>query len=89
MHNTAMTCIGIPLCFQIAGRFLLPEIPRGNCGKPLFSPSVITIQELFGSMSSCRLADKIEMLVMLYDHFGEISGSDESFDDFLYWGRCC
>ncbi len=56
-------------------------------GKPLFSPSVITIQELFGSMSSCRLADKIEMLVMLYDHFGEISGSDESFDDFLYWGE--
>lgn len=55
--------------------------------KPLFSPSVITIQELFTSMSSYRLADKIEMLVMLYDHFGKISGSDESFDDFLYWGE--
>ncbi|WP_255417132.1 PD-(D/E)XK nuclease family protein [Proteiniphilum sp. X52] len=56
-------------------------------GKPLFSPSIITIQELFMSMSSYRLADKIEMLVMLYDHFGKISGSGESFDDFLYWGE--
>ena len=56
-------------------------------GKPLFSPSVITIQELFTSLSSYRLADKIEMLVMLYDHFGKVSGSDESFDDFLYWGE--
>ncbi len=56
-------------------------------GKPLFSPSVITIQELFASLSPYRPADKIEMLVMLYDHFGRISGSDESFDDFLYWGE--
>ncbi len=56
-------------------------------GKPLFSPSVITIQELFASFSSYLLADKIEMLVMLYDHFGKVSSSDESFDDFLYWGE--
>jgi len=56
-------------------------------GKPLFSPSVITIQELFSSLSSSLLADRIEMLVMLYDHFGKVSGSDESFDDFLYWGE--
>ncbi|MEA4918664.1 PD-(D/E)XK nuclease family protein [Proteiniphilum sp.] len=56
-------------------------------GRPLFSPSVITIQELFESLSSYRIADRIEMLVMLYDHFGRVSGSDESFDDFLYWGE--
>lgn len=56
-------------------------------GKPLFSPSVITIQELFANLSDYQPADKIEMLVMLYDHFGKISGSDESFDDFLYWGE--
>jgi len=55
--------------------------------KPLFSPSVITIQELFASFSSYQPADRIEMLVMLYDHFVKISGSGESFDDFLYWGE--
>jgi hypothetical protein len=56
-------------------------------GKPLFSPTIITIQELFANLSSCQPADRIEMLVMLYDHYGKISGSDESFDDFLYWGE--
>lgn len=68
-----------------AGIFLqkyLSEI----AGKPLFSPTILTIQELFTSLSSYQLADRIELLVMLYSHFGKISGSDESFDDFLYWG---
>ena len=55
--------------------------------KPLFSPSVITIQELFATLSDHQPADRIEMLVMLYDHFCRISGSDETFDDFLYWGE--
>ena len=27
------------------------------------------------------------MLVLLHEHFGKISGSKESFDDFLYWGE--
>ena len=69
-----------------AGVFLqkyLAEI----AGKPLFSPTMLTIQELFASLSSYQLADRIEMLVMLYSHYGKISGSDESFDDFLYWGE--
>jgi len=68
-----------------AGIFLqkyLAEI----AGKPLFSPTMLTIQELFASLSSYQLADRIEMLVMLYNHYGKISGSDESFDDFLFWG---
>lgn len=56
-------------------------------GKPLFSPTMITIQELFASFSPYRQADRIEMLTILYNHFIEISGSDESFDNFLYWGE--
>ena len=56
-------------------------------GKPLFSPSMLTIQELFESLSPYRAGEKIEMLVLLYDLYGKISGSSESFDDFLYWGE--
>ena len=69
-----------------AGVFLqkyLAEI----AGKPLFSPTMLTVQELFASLSSYQLADRIEMLVMMYNHYGKISGSDESFDDFLFWGE--
>lgn len=56
-------------------------------GKPIFSPQIITIQELFGLLSDYRVADKIELLVMLYEQFIEIGKSDELFDDFLYWGE--
>ena len=55
--------------------------------KPLFSPAVLTIQELFASLSTYSQADRIEMLVTLYKHFKRISGSEESFDDFLFWGE--
>lgn len=55
--------------------------------KPLFSPTTLTIQELFASLSSFQPADRIEMLVMLHNHYTEISSSNESFDDFLYWGE--
>ena len=56
-------------------------------GRPLFSPTMLTIQELFASLSPLQPADRIEMIVMLYNHFINISGSDESFDDFIYWGE--
>ncbi|MFA6701299.1 MAG: PD-(D/E)XK nuclease family protein [Dysgonamonadaceae bacterium] len=56
-------------------------------GKPIFSPTVITVQELFEMLSDKQPADKIEMLVLLYKQFRIISGSEESFDDFLYWGE--
>lgn len=55
--------------------------------KPIFSPNIITISELFESLSEYRLADRIEMLVMLYDHYRRISESVESFDEFLFWGE--
>ncbi|MDO5664361.1 MAG: PD-(D/E)XK nuclease family protein [Bacteroidia bacterium] len=56
-------------------------------GKPVFSPKIITIQELFESLSDYQTADKIEMLVMLYEQYIDIGKSDELFDDFLYWGE--
>ncbi len=56
-------------------------------GKPIFSPTILTIQELFAMLSPYQLADSIEMLVMLYEHYKRISTAEESFDDFLYWGE--
>lgn len=56
-------------------------------GKPIFSPNTLTIQELFASFSTKQEPDKVSLLVLLYRKFIEISGSKESFDDFLYWGE--
>ena len=55
--------------------------------KPLFSPQIMTINEFIEQLSPYQPIDKIESLVMLYDLFIAISKSDESFDDFVYWGE--
>ncbi len=55
--------------------------------KPIFSPRIITIQELFESLSEYKTADSIEMLVMLYKHYVRLSKSNETFDEFLFWGE--
>lgn len=54
---------------------------------PLFSPTILTIQELFEELSPYQTGDKIGMLIILYNEYVKISGSNESFDDFLYWGE--
>lgn len=56
-------------------------------GKPLFSPKITTIQELFQELSQYKQADKIELLVLLYEQYRKIKKSGESFDDFIYWGE--
>lgn len=56
-------------------------------GKPVFSPHILTISDLFEQLGSYRKADRIEMLFLLYDIYKEISRSSETFDEFLYWGE--
>lgn len=55
--------------------------------KPLFSPMILTINDLFVQLSGKQAADKINMLFMLYDIYIRHSGSTETFDEFLYWGE--
>ena len=55
--------------------------------KPLFSPPILTINDLFVQLSGKQPADPIEMLFMLYRLYVDRSGSAETFDEFLYWGE--
>lgn len=56
-------------------------------GKPLFSPTILTINDLFVQLSGKQTADRISMLFKLYGIYLEHSGSSETFDEFLYWGE--
>lgn len=56
-------------------------------GKPLFSPTVLTINDLFVLLSGKQKADHIGLLFELYAIFIQISGSNETFDSFLHWGE--
>lgn len=53
----------------------------------LFSPTILTINDLFIQLSGKQSADRISMLFTLYDIYIRQSGSTETFDEFLYWGE--
>lgn len=55
--------------------------------RPLFSPSILTINDLFMQLSGKHPADRIQMLFRLYALYKQRSGSSESFDEFVYWGE--
>lgn len=55
--------------------------------RPLFSPAIFTITDLFVKLSDKQPADHISMLFTLYDLYVDRSGSTETFDEFLYWGE--
>ena len=52
--------------------------------RPLFSPAILTINDLFVRLAKRQTADRISLLFLLYNHYIRLSGTDESFDDFLY-----
>lgn len=55
--------------------------------KPLFSPEIITINDCFATASSLQTADRLNNLFLIYRIYKNISGSDESFDSFVFWGE--
>lgn len=55
--------------------------------KAIFSPNIITIQELFDSLSNLKIADKVDLLVLFYEQYVKVGNSEETLDEFLYWGE--
>lgn len=56
-------------------------------GKPIFSPAILTINDLFARLSGKQSADRLQMLFLLYRIYLEKSRATESFDEFVYWGE--
>ena len=57
------------------------------CDSPLWSPSYMTIEELFRSQSSLEIADQYKLVSILYNVYCEQMGSDEELDSFWNWGE--
>ncbi len=54
---------------------------------PLWSPAYISISELFLQLSSLKPGDPIRLICELYKVFREETHSEESLDDFYFWGE--
>lgn len=54
---------------------------------PRWAPTIITIEELIQSYSTSQEADKLELILRLYQSFRRVTGSIEKIDQFYYWGE--
>jgi len=54
--------------------------------KPVWAPSILTINELFRSYSSLQTAGNEILLFELYKVYNKLKKPPESFDEFYYWG---
>ncbi len=54
---------------------------------PLWSPSYISISELFRSLSGKELGDPVKLVCELYKAFRRHTGTKETLDDFYFWGK--
>ena len=55
--------------------------------KPIWSPATTTINELMQEISGLTTADNIKLLFELYRIYKTIKKSEESFDEFYFWGE--
>ena len=69
-----------------AALFLNEHLVR-LAGKPIWSPSYITISELFRRHSQLVTGDSIKLICDLYKTYIEVTESDESLDHFYGWGQ--
>ena len=56
-------------------------------GKPTWSPSYITISDLFRRHSDLSVADPIKLVSDLHKSFTSVTGIDETLDHFYGWGQ--
>lgn len=54
---------------------------------PIWSPAYVSISELFQQLSDQKLGDPIRLVCELYKIFREETKSEESLDDFYFWGE--
>ena len=55
--------------------------------RPLWSPTYISISELFRQCATWQIGDSIKLVCDLYKVFREVTGSTETLDDFYFWGE--
>lgn len=68
-----------------AGLYFLKYL-AARIEKPVWSPPILTINELFRSYSSIQVAGNELLLFELYKVYGNLKKPHESFDEFYYWG---
>lgn len=54
---------------------------------PTFAPRLLTIEEFISGFSEATVPDRIDLVHALYSVYRGVVGTDESFDQFYFWGE--
>ena len=85
-YGTNLSRVAVVFPNKRASLFLNEHLAR-LAGKPIWSPSYITISDLFRSHSSLQVADPILLVCELHRVFTACTGIDETLDHFYGWGQ--
>ena len=68
-----------------AGLFFTKALAN-KISNPIWSPAIISFEDFVYSMMDSTPSDNLSLLLDLHDVFKRISGFDETFDKFYFWG---
>ena len=84
--GTDLSHVAVVFPNKRASLFLNEHLAR-LAGRPLWSPTYITISDLFRSHSQLKVADPILLVCKLHQCFTQCTGIDETLDHFYGWGQ--
>lgn len=64
----------------------LTELVAESSGPPMLMPKMMTVNEFFAGVSADTVADRVTLLVTLYDCYVKLNPHAESLDEFIFWG---
>ena len=64
----------------------MTEAVVASAGKPMLMPKLMTVSEFFQNVSPVSVADRVTLLVTLYECYSKLNPKAESLDEFIFWG---
>ena len=67
-------------------RKYLSEAVAAAAGSPLIVPEMMTVNDFFSRASELQVADRVSLLVKLYECYSALTPQAEPLDEFIFWG---
>lgn len=68
-----------------AGLFLADELSK-LIDEPIWMPEIITLNEFIEKKTGLKKAEDLTLIIKLYRAYTDVSGIEEKFEDFYFWG---
>ena len=66
-------------------KYITEAVVAGS-DRPIVMPKLLTVSQFFQNMAPVTVADRVTLLVVLYECYAKLNPSAESLDEFIFWG---